>query len=212
MSDLERRGTIKRRRPKVKNSKAHPSNIPPTNQTPPQALPPVQLSTVGKEGDSVKSLVDPSLLKDALGTDDRHAGMLLLSQTVLAMPSLHLNGKVQIQQCVSAGMAILRNIGPRDELEGVLAVQMSAVHNLAMDCMSQASRSAGSPEFVEAKLNQANKLMRTFTAQMEALNRHRGNANQHMVVRDVTVNEGGQAIVGPVNHQGLGPVSRENEK
>jgi hypothetical protein len=61
-------------------------------------------------------------------------------------------------------------------------------------------------------VNRANKLLRTFTAQMEALNRHRRPVGQQMVVGNVNVNDGGQAIVGPVNHPVPGKVSEDSEK
>ena len=54
-------------------------------------------------------------------------------------------------------------------------------------------------------LSQANRLSRTFAALVEALNRHRGKAGQQTVrVEHVTVNEGGQAIVGTVEQPGRG--------
>ena len=54
-----------------------------------------------------------------------------------------------------------------------------------------------------------NKLARTFTAQVEALKRYRNRADQTVRVEHVTVNEGGQAIVGNVSHGGRG--SPENQ-
>jgi hypothetical protein len=42
-------------------------------------------------------------------------------------------------------------------------------------------------------------MMRTFTSQLEALNRLRGKVHQKVVVEHVTVNQGGQAIVGQTN-------------
>jgi hypothetical protein len=42
--------------------------------------------------------------------------------------------------------------------------------------------------------------MRTFTAQLDALNKYRGKGEQKMEVKHVHVHEGGQAIVGNVNH------------
>ena len=52
-------------------------------------------------------------------------------------------------------------------------------------------------------LNQANRLSRTFAAMLEALNRHRGKSGQQTVrVEHVTVNDGGQAIVGAVERPG----------
>ncbi len=54
-------------------------------------------------------------------------------------------------------------------------------------------------------LSQANRLSRTFAALAEALNRHRGKSGQQTVrVEHVTVNDGGQAIVGAVATGGGG--------
>ncbi len=46
---------------------------------------------------------------------------------------------------------------------------------------------------------------------MEALNRHRGKIGQPMVVGNVNVNDGGQAIVGAVSHDGRGKASAEDD-
>ena len=47
-------------------------------------------------------------------------------------------------------------------------------------------------------LNQANKLSRTYSTLLEALNRHRGKGQQKVTVEHVHVHQGGQAIVGNV--------------
>ncbi|NNK67238.1 MAG: hypothetical protein HKO95_10915, partial [Rhodobacteraceae bacterium] len=49
-----------------------------------------------------------------------------------------------------------------------------------------------------------NKLARTYATQMDALKRYRAKAQQTVRVERVTVNEGGQAIVGNVSHAGGG--------
>ncbi|MCP4385048.1 MAG: hypothetical protein GY798_27155 [Hyphomicrobiales bacterium] len=49
-----------------------------------------------------------------------------------------------------------------------------------------------------------NKLARTFTTQVEALKRYRTGGKQTVRVERVTVNEGGQAIVGNVEQPGGG--------
>ncbi len=49
-----------------------------------------------------------------------------------------------------------------------------------------------------------NKLARTFASQVEALKRYRTGGEQKVTVEHVTVNEGGQAIVGNVSHGGRG--------
>jgi hypothetical protein len=44
-------------------------------------------------------------------------------------------------------------------------------------------------------LSQANKLSRTYTILLEALNRHRGTGQQKVTVEHVHVHAGGQAVV-----------------
>ncbi len=48
-------------------------------------------------------------------------------------------------------------------------------------------------------------MARTFAALLEALNRHRGKGQQVVRVEHVTVQAGGQAIVGAVTQGGRGP-------
>ena len=55
-----------------------------------------------------------------------------------------------------------------------------------------------------------NKLARTFAAQMETLKRYRSRGEQLVRVERVTVNEGRQAIVGPVTHGGGAPRRKGN--
>jgi hypothetical protein len=49
-----------------------------------------------------------------------------------------------------------------------------------------------------------NKLARTFAVQVEALKRYRTGGEQKVTVQHVTVNEGGQAIVGTVSPAPIG--------
>ena len=58
--------------------------------------------------------------------------------------------------------------------------------------------------------NLAVKLLRTFTAQTEALQRYRGKGQQKVTVEHVHVHTGGQAIVGSVSQSGGGRDSDEN--
>ncbi len=114
-------------------------------------------------------------------------------------------------QKLKYALATINGIGPKDELEGLLAVQMIGVHGLAVECLRRASLKGQTPEGIDANIHRATKLLRTFTSQMEALNHHRGKISQPMVVGNVNVNEGGQAIVGPVSQDGRGKVSTEDD-
>ena len=57
---------------------------------------------------------------------------------------------------------------------------------------------------MQAHYSGYNKLCRTYSAQMEALRKHRNGGKQTVVVQHVNVNDGGQAIVGNVETGGRG--------
>ena len=59
--------------------------------------------------------------------------------------------------------------------------------------------------------NLAVKLLRTFAAQTEALQRYRAKGQQKVTVEHVHVHTGGQAIVGAVSQSGGGRDSEENQ-
>jgi hypothetical protein len=90
-------------------------------------------------------------------------------------------------------------IGPRDELEGMVAAQLLAAHNAAMECYRRAMIGEQTFEGRRENLSQANKLSRTYALLLDALNRHRGKGQQKVTVEHVHVNAGGQAVVGVVN-------------
>lgn len=115
--------------------------------------------------------------------------------------------------------AIVRELAPRDGFERVLAVQMATTH---IALMRQGGRMANAdqlPQF-EAHERAYNKLARTYTAQVEALRKHRKGGKQTVTVQHVNVEDDGQAIVGNVeaggrgtkrigSPTGVGPVRRE---
>jgi len=112
---------------------------------------------------------------------------------------------------MSAVVAALVGIEPKDELEGMLAAQLLAAHNAAMECYRRAMIREQTFEGRREALAQANKLSRTFTTLLEGLNRHRGKGQQKVTVEHVHVHAGGQAIVGAVEHPG-GGVPCENQE
>ena len=123
---------------------------------------------------------------------------------VAAGSDLHGDDKGAAAKRARAGIAAMRGIGPDDVIADMVAAQLVSAHHAAMDCYK---RAAGGGELVvwREALNQANRLSRTSAALIEALNRHRGKSGQQTVrVEHVTVNEGGQAIVGAVATGGGG--------
>jgi hypothetical protein len=87
-------------------------------------------------------------------------------------------------------------IGPKDELEGMLAAQLISYHNASMEYYRRAMIGEQTFEGRRENLNQANKLSRTYATVLEALNRHRAKGQQKVTVEHVHVHEGGQAIEG----------------
>jgi hypothetical protein len=87
---------------------------------------------------------------------------------------------------------------PTNELEGMIAVQATALHFVTMDSLARAQRQ--SDVHVRAtNIGHANKCSRTFAALVETLNRHRGKTTtQRVIVENVNVAAGGQAVVGAV--------------
>ena len=141
---------------------------------------------------------------EALGTPDSDLQNRLLEQVVHTFNGAVSDGVLDNDKVVSAynsTMAILSGIQPQDELEGMLAVQMIGVHNMAMDYMGKATRT-DRVDFMSTYMNGATKSLRTFAAQIEALKKYRTGGQQKMIVEHVHVNEGGQAIVGTVNQGG----------
>lgn len=99
--------------------------------------------------------------------------------------------------------AVARSVQPRDELEALLATQMGAIHAATMMMARKLNLVTTIPQQDSAE-RALNKLARTFAMQMEALKRYRTGGQQKVTVEHVTVNAGGQAIVGAVEAGGGG--------
>jgi hypothetical protein len=106
----------------------------------------------------------------------------------------------------------LVGIGPKDELEGMMAAQLIAAHNAAMECYRRAMIGEQTFEGRRENLAQANKLSRTYATLLEALNRHRGKGQQKVTVEHVHVHAGGQAVVGVVDNPGRGSQRKSEDQ
>ena len=93
-------------------------------------------------------------------------------------------------------LAAVAGIGAKDEIEGMLATQMVATHTAIITTLHRQKQSETLLER-ERYENLAVKVLRTFAAQVEALQRHRGKGQQHIRVEHVDVHAGGQAMWAP---------------
>ena len=133
-------------------------------------------------------------LAASMGGVDPYASALLLVQLDRTFWNL------KQEQAINHAVALVHEIAPRDGLEAMLAVQMAAVHNVALEQLRRAQLPDQTYEGERLSMASAARLLRLFTEQMEALSRYRGKASeQRVTVEHVHVHEGGQAIVGAVS-------------
>jgi hypothetical protein len=135
-------------------------------------------------------------LKSIGGSQSGHWNNRLANQTVQALWLKNSSPEERDKQ-LSATVAALIGTAPKDELEGMMAAQLIAAHNAAMECHRRTMLGEQTFESRRENLAQANKLSRTY-ALLEALNRHRGKGQQKVTVEHVHVHAGGQAVVGMV--------------
>lgn len=113
----------------------------------------------------------------------------------------HLDGE-RARVEIAGAIRAFTGVRPADEVEGMLAAQLVALHSAGMECLRRAAIT-GQPEHSrQHNLSSGTKLLRSFSLTLEALNKHRGKGQQVVRVEHVQVNAGGQAIIGNVSHGG----------
>ena len=76
-------------------------------------------------------------------------------------------GETRVVAAIEAALAL----APRDPLEGMLVVQMAAVHAAAMRCLGRAAECTEHPQIEALYLREASRLLHLFVRQAEALDR-----------------------------------------
>jgi hypothetical protein len=122
---------------------------------------------------------------------------VVMSQALFTRWTAHSDEETNNLQAQAVFGAML-GMKPQDETEAMLIAQMIGCHNAAMECFRRAMISEQPHLGRQQNLSFANKLSRTYALHMEALDKHRGKGQQTVRVEHVTVNAGGQAIVGNV--------------
>jgi hypothetical protein len=131
------------------------------------------------------------------GSRSDHWNNILINQTVQTLWLKHSDNETRERQ-YKATVSALLGLGPKDEIEGMIAAQLLAAHYAAMESYRRAMLGEQTFEGRREALSQANKLSRTYTVLLEALNRHRGKGQQKVTVEHVHVHSGGQAVVGTI--------------
>ena len=136
-------------------------------------------------------------IRDAFGTTSLDFAESELGKIAHALAPR--NGSIS-QETANALLAVIDGARPRDEVEAMLVGQMAVTHAFALQLMGRAKRGEEIPQFDSAG-NMTVKLLRTFTAQIEALAKLRRGGEQTVRVEHVHVYPGGQAVVGNVTTQ-----------
>jgi hypothetical protein len=150
-------------------------------------------------------------LKTIGGSQSDHWNNTLANQAIQTLWVRH-SDATERDKLLSATVAALVGIAPKDELESMMAAQLIAAHNAAMECYRRAMLGEQTFEGRRESLNQANKLSRTWATLLDALNRHRGKGQQKVTVEHVHVHAGGQAVVGMVGAPGGGDHKQTEEQ
>jgi hypothetical protein len=135
------------------------------------------------------------LLMQALGVTDFD----FLAGIIGQVSNAGSKGREPSEEGANFMLSVMCGIEPKDQVEAMLAAQMAAVHMATMTFARRLANVETIPQQDSAE-RALNKLARTFTTQIEALKRYRSTGQQKVTVEHVTVQAGGQAIVGNVSH------------
>ena len=135
-------------------------------------------------------------LKAALGTvSDAFVDMALHHlERAARMP-----GDGPSDLAINGALAIIAAFAPQNEVEAALALQAACTHMMIMVMTARVGGGHGGPHRLPGMASSIAKLTRAYCTQVETYRRLRSGGEQKITVQHVTVNEGGQAIVGSVN-------------
>src|SRR5213592_1963109 len=164
-----------------------------TDQTKAAAAQRIKLQSHGFSIDHPDPEIGEQLMANALGVTDREAMHGILRQLVKASVSGESADEVNLSFMIS----MVKSIKPRDSVEAMLVAQMVSVHVMAMRCAHHLANAEDLAQH-DSAARALGRLARTFPAQIEALNRYRSHGEPAITVRNVSVGDGGKAIVGNV--------------
>ena len=164
-----------------------------TDQTKAAEAPRIKLQSHGFAIDHQDQELGERLMANALGVADREAMHGIVRQLVKASVSGESPDEVNLAFMIS----MVKSIKPRDSIEAMLVAQMVSVHVMAMRCAHHLANADDLAQH-DSAARALGRLARTFPAQIEALNRYRSHGEPAITVQNVSVGDGGNAIVGNV--------------
>ena len=176
-----------------------------TDPTKAAVAPRIKLLSHGFSIDHPDPELGEQLMADTLGVADRDAMHGIVRQLVRASVSGGKTDAVNLAFMIS----MVESIKPRDSIEAMLVAQMVSVHVMAMRCAHHLAHAEDLAQH-DSAARALGRLARTFPAQIEALNRYRSHGEPAVTVQNVSVGDGGKAIVGNVTQHASVIVSDKN--
>ncbi len=161
--------------------------------------------------DHPKETEDFGPLMKLLGTTDAHFAQGLFGQLFNA--SARENNRFDGDELFFS-LAVIKSAKPNDEPGAMQLAQMALVHAAVVRLAGRLARAQTLQE-QDSAIRGLNQLARTYMDQLAGLKRHRAGAEQKvMLQQNVSVNDGGQAIVGAVTPttRGMAPEEIANAK
>lgn len=137
-------------------------------------------------------------ISEGLATTDLDAIGMFLGQ--IAWSAVHKKEHPDAA-ALNRAFAAIYPLRAKDTLETMLLIQAVAAHDAAVHFLGRAVGRDQAPGIIDANINRATKLSRTYVALIECLTKYR-RKEQRVVVEHVHVHQGGQAIVGTLTHTG----------
>lgn len=182
------------------------ANTQPARGEPPESGParpatsPVRKSRVARVEQTAGKLavaIEPSALCAIFGVADAHIATRLLAQLVSVIQPIP--DKPVDVEVFNQALALIEGIRPTDALEAMTATLLVAAHHAALDTMRRETHPDQTPGGRALYGALALKAMSTYARLLEALSHGRGKGViQQIIVKRVSVEPGGQAVVGSV--------------
>ncbi|MCC1493697.1 hypothetical protein [Cognatishimia sp. F0-27] len=134
---------------------------------------------------------------------NKRTGKAVAVELIGQIASVGSHGKRVDEGAANFALGFVDAMEPRDSAEALLLTQMAATHQAMMMMARRLNHVTTIPQ-QDAAERAVNKLARSYAAQMDTLKRYRSKGQQTVRVERVTVESGGQAVVGNVESGGWG--------
>ncbi len=157
----------------------------------PRKPPALEMRSVDNEALEIDLVGETGRLKSAVSNTDVFMGL------VKQIAALGSHGKRLDEGAANFALGFVDSMQPKDAAEAALMAQMAATHQATM-MMARRLNHVDNIQQQDSAERALNKLTRSYAAQMDTLKRYRSKGQQTVRVERVTVQDGGQAIVGTV--------------